>query len=166
MADDFADSYPDETILDDSVLLADRLLRSLHRNNDGHLGPNNNRHKDAVDGRHNVAVLFVYTKDQEEYTLHEHYLHSAVPLSYKKWHVAVLTEVKQVIRHSGKNLHGVYGWSTAVVPITPLRTGDLFIKIDKDGARGVRLAFNTREAKRASRHEKKTTNRTRRSNRS
>jgi hypothetical protein len=160
------DAYPEEIILDDSVLLADRLLRSLHRNADGHLAAATNRHKDAIDPRHNVAILFVYTFEDEEYTLHEHYVHSSDPQSYKGWHKIALAEVAKVCKFSGKNLHGVYGWCTSLVPITPLRTGDLFIVIDKNGARGVRLAFNTRETKRETLRQKKSKAHTRHSHRS
>lgn len=66
----------------------------------------------------------------------------------------MLEEAEKLEKYSGKNWHGVYGWSTAYVQITPLRNGDLFIKVDADGARGVRLSFSPRTSKQAARNEK------------
>lgn len=147
---------PEDALLDDDALLADRVLRSLHRNKDGHLSVSANMHKTAVLPIHNMAVLYCYTHESDDsYILHEHYLHSSEPCTYKIWLAAVLEEASNLERYSGENFHGVYGWNTAMVKITPLRNGDLFITIDKDGARGVRLSFNSGTRKQAARAKKK-----------
>jgi hypothetical protein len=59
----------------------------------------------------------------------------------------------------------VYGWMTSFIRITPLRNGDLFIKIDKDGATGVRLAFSPRTVKHETRDKAKAKQKTRARNR-
>lgn len=146
---------PEDALLDDDNLLADRVLRSLHRNRDGHLAVSANCHPRSVLPVHNMAVLFCYTQDDDAYILHEHYLHSFEPQTYKRWLAAVLEEAEALEKYSGENFYGVYGWSTAYVKITPLRNGDLFIKVDADGARGVRLSFSTRTSKQTTRNEKK-----------
>lgn len=136
----------EDIVYDDSDLLADRLLRSLHRGKDGHLASAHNVHKAGVADEHNVAVLYCYTFDDGLYTLHHHYVHSETPLTYKKWSDLALSEAKRLHRNSGPNFQGVYGWITSRVQITPLHTGDIFIKIDEEGARGVRLSFSSRKA--------------------
>lgn len=145
---------PDDLLLDDDNLLRDRLMRSLHRNKDGHLAAAANRHSKAIENAHNVAVLFCYTRDDDEFTMHEHYLYAPDARGYKQWSKLAVEEAKNLHKYSEENFHGVYGWSTAYVKITPLRNGDLFIKIDVDGARGVRLAFSSRKSKHASRKKK------------
>jgi hypothetical protein len=143
-----------EGILDDDDLLKDRLLRSLHRNNDGHLAVQVKHHEKAVTESHNAAVLYIYTRDGRAYTLHEHYVYSFDPRNYKEWNDAVKKEIERIILSKPKDWHGVYGWLTSTIVITPLRTGDLLIKVDKDGARGVRLSFDTRKAKHEAHKEK------------
>lgn len=144
---------PSETVVDDSALLADRLVRSLHRNPHGHLASGPCAHGNAVDKSHNVAILYVYTHDADGlYSLHEHYVYTDKPLTYKQWHAIVEREATNIMRQKArKTLHGVYGWNTACIQITPLRTGDLFITVDDKGARGVRLAFGPKPAKPAAR---------------
>lgn len=146
------DLRPEDLLHDDPDLLADRLLRSLHRNKDGHLAVAYNRHPQGVEERHNVAILYCYTEHDGAYTLYQHYVHSQESLTYKKWYELAVSEAIRLQKSNTENWYGVYGWLTATVQITPLRTGDLFIKIDKEGARGVRLAFSTRKA----RHETRT----------
>lgn len=143
-----------DVIVDDGALLADRILRSLHRNTDGHLSGTAYNHESSIDPKHNIAVLQVYACEDEVYTLYEHYVHSPDPRSYGAWCKIVMMEVDALEKHGGKHFHGVYGWSTSTLHITPLRTGDLFIKVDKEGARGVRLAFGPRKVKHASRKKK------------
>lgn len=159
------DLRPEDLLHDDENLLADRLLRSLHRNKDGHLATAYNRHKMAVQDRHNVAILYLYTVEQDAYTLLQHYLHSPDPKKYGGWHAAVIEEGVYLTRNSGKNFYGVYGWLTAHVQITPLRTGDLLIKIDKEGARGVRLSFGSGKDKREAHTKTQSARRTRKRNR-
>jgi hypothetical protein len=142
----------DEEILDDSALLADRLIRSLHRNTDGHVAANQQQHESSVELAHNVAILYIYTVDADEaYMLHEHYVYSHEPCNYQAWLEIVNNEIEGITANPVKGFVGIYGWSTGHVKITPLRNGDLFIKIDKDGARCVRLAFNNGKAKRKTR---------------
>lgn len=136
-----------EVVLDDSALLADRVVRSLHRNNDGHLAINKSLHADSITKLHNVVILYIYTEDELGFTLHEHYVWNPNPRGYKDWCRLALTEFQYLSKHGGKDFYGVYGWVTSTVHITPLRNGDLFIKIDKSGATGVRLAFNSSEVK-------------------
>jgi hypothetical protein len=145
----------EDLLHDDENLLADRLLRSLHRNKDGHLAAAYNLHAKSVQPDHNVAVIYCYTVDQDAYTLHQHYLHSRDSNDYAEWYKLVVAECHALTRNSADNFYGVYGWLTAIVQITPLRTGDIFIKIDAEGARGVRLAFNTRKNRHEARKKEK-----------
>lgn len=138
----------DEIVVDDSVLLADRLVRSLHRNDDGHLASNQQSHESSVELRHNVAVLYIYTTCEDGHMLHEHYIYSSEPLSYKAWRDAVFEEIDQLNEERDESFIGVHAWATAFIKITPMRTGDLFIKVDEMGATGVRLAFNSSKNKR------------------
>jgi hypothetical protein len=137
-----------DTVLDDSILLQDRLLRSLHRNREGHLASSRETHKTAIETEHNIATLYIYTADNDSYMLHEHYVFSAEPLSYKDWLKIVIRECFRIEEDKSETYYGVYGWLTSHLKITPMRTGDLFIKIDSEGATGVRLSFDTKEAKR------------------
>lgn len=156
---------PDDILLDDDNLLRDRLLRSLHRNGDGHLAAASNRHKQAIEAVHNMAVLFCYTCEDDEYTMHEHYLYAPDARGYKQWSKLALNEAINLHKYSEDNFHGVFGWVTAYVKITPLRNGDLFIKIDVEGARGVRLTFSAGKSKYATRNEKNAEAKRKRSNR-
>lgn len=144
---------PEDKVYDDDVLLADRVLRSLHRNGDGHVAPNQ-RHKETILGDHNVAILYLYLIEDGAYVLSEHYVYSPDSATYQSWRRIVLAEVEFIYKQAGRELYGVYGWITAKIQITPLRTGDLFIKIDKDGIKGVRLAFSARKAKSYARGKK------------
>jgi hypothetical protein len=141
----------DDIVVDDGALLADRLVRSLHKNDDGHLHINRQGHEDSIEEHHNVAILYIYTSLEDGYVLHEHYIYSHDSLRYKEWKKLVIEESKKLDSGKGENWLGIYGWATAHIKVTPLRTGDLFIKIDKEGARGVRLTFDTRKTKRSSR---------------
>lgn len=134
----------DDIIVDDSELLMDRLVRSLHRNTDGHLAGNQQGHKESIELNHNVAVLYIYTVHEDGYELGEHYIYSSEPRTYKSWLEAVNEEIDTLVDEADKTFLGVYGWATAHVKITPLRNGDLFIKVDKTGARGVRLSFSSK----------------------
>ena len=135
-------------MLDDGGLLLDRLLRSLHKNSDGHLSGHPRGHKQAISPAHNIAVLYVYTLEAGAYMMHEHYVFSHESQSYAQWRVLVLKECLALERSDAKNFYGVFGWLTSFLHITPLREGDLFIKIDKEGAKGVRLSFGPRKSKR------------------
>jgi len=143
----------DDLVLDDGALLADRLLRSLHRNDDGHLGPSYKHHENIIDPLHNVAILYVYTVEDDAYSMYEHYVYSHDSHTYRQWRMIAHDEVDRLNKHATATFYGVYGWSTGRIQITPLRTGDLFIKIDKTGARGVRLTFGSREDQHAARKE-------------
>lgn len=145
----------EESILDDSELLQDRLLRSLHRNTDGHLAGSKKLHLESIEETHNVATLYIYTLDKDTYMLHTHYVYSHEPLSYKEWLELVVRECFAIEEDKTDAYYGVYGWSTGYLRITPMRTGDLFIKIDADGATGVRLSFNPRTGKRNAHKETK-----------
>jgi hypothetical protein len=143
----------DEFLTDDGALLLDKLLRTLHRNKDGHLATDQQAHRAAIEENHNAAVLYIYTVDDaEQYTLNTHYVYGGhEPNSYESWREIVNAEVDDLNDNAAEGWHGVYGWTTTVIRITPLRNGDLFIAIDDNGARGVRLAFNTRKNKHAPR---------------
>lgn len=137
-----------EQVLDDSILLQDRLLRSLHRNRDGHLASTRETHVQSILDEHNIATLYVYTADADSYMLHEHYVFSHDPLSYKEWLKIVVKECFKIEADKSDTYYGVYGWLTSHLKITPMRTGDLFIKIDSEGATGVRLTFDSKTTKR------------------
>ena len=143
-----------EAILDDDDLLKDRLLRSLHRNKDGHLAVTSHTHEKSISAAHNAAILYIYTREKNVYTLHEHYIYSHDPHIYKQWKEITAKEIERIMRNKPKDWHGVYGWVTGTIVITPLRTGDLFIRVDKNGAKGVRISFNTRKAKHETYDEK------------
>jgi hypothetical protein len=145
----------DSTVIDDSVLLQDRLMRSLHRNRDGHLSGSKKGHSDAVLETHNIATLYVYTADSDSYMLHEHYIFSHTPLSYADWLKLVIRECFKIEESRSDSYYGIYGWMTNFLRITPMRTGDLFIKIDSEGAKGVRLTFNTGTDKYEAHNKKK-----------
>jgi hypothetical protein len=146
----------EEEILDDSDLLRDRLLRSLHRDQNGHLAASRREHKNSVADQHNVAVLFLYSKEDEAYTLHEYYMHHPKPANYWSWRRIVVEECKRLYRNRNwATWHGVYGWFTTFIQITPMRTNDLFIKVDATGATGVRLSFNRRGTQHETRTAKK-----------
>jgi hypothetical protein len=158
---------PSELVLDDGMLLADRIVRSLHRNADGHLSTASNNHKRSIEHSHNVAVLYLYSEEEPEaYVLHEHYVYNPKPANYFSWRRIVHDEVRRVLRTAEVELYGVYGWVTSHVPITPLRNGDLFIKIDEYGARGVRLTFGSTEGKHGAHSKTKTAKRGRNRHRS
>lgn len=145
----------DALILDDGDLVRDRLLRSLHRNSDGHLAASPRRHADQVSPLHNVAVLYVYCAHEgDSHSMHEQYIFSHDPRSYRDWWHLVNTECFRLHR-ADQTIIGVYGWMTSTMRITPLRTGDLFIKIDRSGVHGVRITFSAAETQRET-HKKKT----------
>lgn len=141
----------DEAITDDSALLLDRLVRSLHRNKDGFLSTDEKHPKRAVDEWHNAVCLYIYALDADGfYTLNTYYVYGGEdPRSYEEWREIAFTAVDE-LNESAANSFGIYGWSTTTIRVTPIRTGDLFVAIDTEGVRSVRIAFNTRKAKRAS----------------
>lgn len=144
----------DDIVVDDGALLADRLVRSLHRNEDGHLAGNQKAHELAIEATHNVAILYIYTVLKDEYMLHEHYVYSSESCNYKQWRKIAHDETDKLNANHRDDYIGVYGWATARVKITPLRNGDLFITIDNDGARGVRLSFSPTQAQRKAQSKK------------
>lgn len=145
-----------ESVVDDAMLLQDRLLRSLHRNRDGHLAASRKTHFESVLEAHNIATLYVYTSDDiDSYMVHEHYIYSHTPLSYSEWLELVIFECCKLEDNKSESYYGVYGWLTSQLQITPMRTGDLFIKIDSEGATGVRLTFNSAETKRDAHNKEK-----------
>lgn len=135
-------SAASESMLDDHDLLQDSLIRSLHRAHDGHLAATH-AHRREVLPSHNVAVLYTYLRSGNVYVLDTVYVWSRVPRVYSSWVTLVNKEVDRLNRNSSPKFYGVYGWITATIKFTPLRTGDLFITVNKNGARGVRLTFGT-----------------------
>lgn len=144
----------DALVLDDADLMRDRLLRSLHRNSDGHLAACARRHADQVSPTHNIAVLYVYMQHEANaHSMHEQYIFSHDPRSYRDWWQLVNSECFRLHR-ADRTVLGVYGWLTSFMRITPLRTGDLFVKIDRSGATGVRISFSAAKTKRETQSKK------------
>jgi hypothetical protein len=148
----------DEAITDDGALLLDRLVRSLHRNLDGFLAPDERSPKHHIDEWHNAVCLYIYAVDENGfYTLNTYYVFSNEPHTYEEWREIAYDATDELNEQSkdGANWHGVYGWSTTTIRVTPIRTGDLFIAVDAEGVRSVRVSFDTRKAKRASHKSQK-----------
>jgi len=147
----------DEIVSDDGALLLDRLVRSLHRNKDGFLVPDERNPKHHVDSWHNAICLYIYTVDEDElYTLNTHYVFGGFePHSYEEWREIAFDAIDELNKQAESNWHGVYAWSTTAIRMTPMRTGDLFIAVDANGVRGVRLSFNSRKVKREAHKSKK-----------
>lgn len=141
----------DESVTDDGALLLDRLVRSLHRNSDGFLSADEKHPKRGVDEWHNAICLYIYTVDDDElYTLNTYYVFGGYePHTYEEWREIAFNAIDELNSKTETNWHGVYGWSTTTIRVTPIRTGDLFIAIDADGVRGVRVTFNPRKNKRS-----------------
>lgn len=146
----------DEVISDDGALLLDRLVRSLYRNKDGFLAPDERSPKKHIDEWHNAVCLYIYSIDDNLYTLNTYYVFGGFEShTYEEWCEIAHSAVDELNeQQSGRNWHGVYGWSTTTIKITPIRNGDLFIAIDDEGVRGVRISFSSRKAKRATRKSK------------
>jgi hypothetical protein len=141
----------DDVVTDDGALLLDRLVRGLHRNKDGFLSVNEKNPKHSIDVLHNAVCLYIYTVDDGLYTLNTYYVYGGrEPHKYEEWREIAFSEIDQLNDDSGSNWHGVYGWSTTTIRITPIRNGDLFVAIDAKGARGVRVSFSAGGNKRAS----------------
>lgn len=139
----------DEVISDDSALLLDRLVRSLHRNKDGFLSTNEKDPKRSIDEWHNAVCLYIYTLDDGLYTLNTFYVYGGFePHTYEDWREIAFSAIDELNENAASNWHGVYGWSTTTIRITPIRTGDLFIAIDAQGVRSVRVSFSARKSKR------------------
>lgn len=145
----------DELVSDDGALLLDRLVRSLHRNKDGFVAVDERNPKHHIDAWHNAVCLYIYTADDDElYTLNTYYVFGGFePHSYEEWREIAFDAVDELNKQD--NFYGVYAWSTTTIRMTPIRTGDLFIAIDVDGVRGVRITFDSRKAKRETRKSKK-----------
>lgn len=155
MADSVAEF--DEIVTDDGALLLDRLVRSLHRNLDGFLSTDEKHPKRSIDEWHNAICLYIYAVDDDGfYTLNTYYVFGGYePHSYEEWRKIAHETIDELNAHAGEGWHGVYGWSTTTIRVTPIRTGDLFVAVDADGVRSVRISFNTRKAKRATHKGKK-----------
>lgn len=147
----------DEAITDDGALLLDRLVRSLHRNADGFLSPDERNPKHHIDEMHNAVCLYIYAADDDGfYTLNTHYIYGGEEQhTYEEWREITFDAVDDLNLQKAVNWFGIYGWSTTTIRVTPIRTGDLFIAVDTDGVRSVRVSFDTRKAKRASHTRKK-----------
>lgn len=141
----------DEIISDDGALLLDRLVRSLHRNKDGFLSTDEKNPQKSIDEWHNAICLYIYTVDEDGlYTLNTFYVYGGFePHSYEEWR-DIAAEATDELNEDADSIswHGVYGWSTTTIRMTPIRTGDLFICVDANGVRGVRITFNSRKVKR------------------
>lgn len=143
----------DEAITDDGALLLDRLVRSLHRNSDGFLSTDEKNPKRSIDEWHNAVCLYIYAVDDDGfYTLNCYYVYGGddEPHTYEEWRAVAFESVDELNEQQKGNWYGVYGWSTTTIRITPIRNGDLFVAIDDDGVRSVRVAFNSRKSKHAS----------------
>lgn len=139
----------DEIISDDGALLLDRLVRSLYRNKDGFLSTTE-KYSDGIEDQHNAVCLYIYTVDEYGfYTLNTYYVYGGKePHSYKEWcDIANESTDELNAKADAAIWHGVYGWTTTTIRITPIRTGDLFICVDANGVRGVRITFNSRKNK-------------------
>lgn len=142
----------DEAVVDDSALLLDRLVRSLYRNGDGFLSVNERSPKHHVDEWHNAVCLYIYAEDGDGfYTLNTYYVYGGRdPHTYEEWRDIAFEATDELnTQTKSASWFGVYGWSTTTIRVTPIRNGDLFIAVDKEGVRSVRIAFDTREAKHA-----------------
>lgn len=141
----------DEAITDDGALLLDRLVRSLHRNADGFLSTDEKNPKRSIDDWHNAVCLYIYTVDDGFYTLNCYYVYGGdEPHTYEEWKQIAFEATDELNKQQKDNWYGVYGWSTTTIRITPIRNNDLFIAIDDDGVRSVRVAFNSGKSKHAS----------------
>jgi hypothetical protein len=146
----------DEIVSDDGALLLDRLVRSLHRNADGFLSTDEKHPKRSIDEWHNAICLYIYACDDGLYTLNTYYVYGGHdPHSYEEWRTIAHETIDELNKNASSNWHGVYGWSTTTIRVTPIRTGDLFVAIDADGVRSVRISFNPRKAKRDAHSRKK-----------
>lgn len=147
----------DEAVSDDGALLLDRLVRSLHRNKDGFLAPDERSPKHHIDSWHNAICLYIYTADEDGlYTLYTYYVFGGFePHSYEEWKAIAFDAIDELNDKAEANFHGVYAWSTTTIRMTPIRTGDLFIAIDANGVRGVRITFDSRKDKREAHKGKK-----------
>lgn len=150
----------DEVITDDGALLLDRLVRSLHRNADGFLAPDERNPKHHIDEWHNAVCLYIYATDDDGFhTLSTYYIYAGndETHTYEEWR-EIAHEATDELNEEAKaniNWHGVYGWSTTTIRITPIRNGDLFIAVDAEGVRSVRVSFSARKDKRAPHQSKK-----------
>lgn len=142
----------DEAITDDGALLLDRLVRSLHRNADGFLSTNEKNPKASIDEWHNAVCLYIYALDDDGfYTLNTHYVYGGSdPHTYEEWREIAFAATDEINLDAAAKRLSVYGWSTTMIRVTPIRTGDLFIAVDADGVRSVRVTFDNRKDKRAS----------------
>jgi hypothetical protein len=148
------DSVPewDEVVLDDGALLLDRLVRSLPRNKDGFLSTDEKNPRKSIDGRQNAVCLYIYTVDDELFTLNTFYVYGGHQQhTYEEWREIAFTAIDELNEQAEDNWHGVYAWSVTTIRVTPIRTGDLFIAVDTNGARGVRISFDTKRNERAAR---------------
>lgn len=145
MTDDVAEY--NEIVSDDGALLLDRLVRSLYRNKDGFLCVSERNQRAEIENTHNAVCLYIYTADEHGfYTLNTYYVYGGKePHSYEEWRDIAFESADEL--NDGADI-SIYGWSTTTIRVTPIRTGDLFICIDSNGVRGVRIAFDTRKAKR------------------
>lgn len=149
----------DDVITDDGALLLDRLVRSLHRNKDGFLSTDEKHPKRSIDEWHNAVCLYIYALDIDGfYTLSTYYVYGGRdPHTYEEWRQIAheATDAMNEQANTRSQPYGIYGWSTTTIRVTPIRTGDLFIAIDVDGVRGVRISFDTRKDKRAAHKSQK-----------
>lgn len=136
----------DEIISDDGALLLDRLVRSLYRNKDGFLSANDRNQRSGVEEMHNAVCLYIYTEDENGfYTLNTYYVYGGKdPHSYEEWREIAFEAADEL--KDGADIC-IYGWTTTTIRVTPIRTGDLFICVDDNGVRGVRITFNSRARK-------------------
>lgn len=147
----------DDVVTDDGALLLDKIVRSLYRNKDGFLTTDAKHPHRSIDDWHNAVCLYIYTVDDGLYALNTYYVHAGdeEPHSYEEWRSIAFDAADNLNAQAKQNWHGIYGWSTTTIRITPIRNNDLFIAIDPDGVRHVRVSFNTGKTKRETQKGKK-----------
>jgi hypothetical protein len=134
-----------ETIHDDGKLTLDRLVRSLYRNKDGLLCVNEKNHKSAIDEMHNAICLYIYYQEAGMYMIDAYYVYAYdKPESYEEWCEIAWSAVDELNEKPPQGFYGVYGWITTNIRVSVIRNGDMMIKVDAEGATGVRISFNRR----------------------
>lgn len=135
----------EEAVLDDGKLTLDRLVRSLYRNKDGLLCVNEKNHKSAIDEMHNAVCLYVYYQDSGMYMIDAYYVYAYdKPESYEEWRQIAWSATDDLNKKPPEGFYGVYGWLTTNIRVSVIRNGDMMIKVDAEGATGVRISFNRR----------------------
>jgi hypothetical protein len=146
-------------------VLKRNLLTSLHRNTALHLSANRQKHE--IGENHNCVTLFFFMKaelpdvpdDSDDHCcVQEVKLFHYTPLTYDQWLTLVNKEHKKYPQRPKGNFICFYGWRTYHLPVTPIRNGDIWIKVDNEGVRHVCFSFGQRKIHRDNKDEKKRAN--------